>query len=76
MLGRITEPEPRIARRSRRNVCGRIGNGGAAAIAEEAPTGGKLYSLHAPETACIGKGKAHKPYEFGCKVSITTTNTI
>ena len=36
--------------------------------------GKKLYSWHAPETECIGKGKAHKPYEFGCKVSITTTN--
>jgi len=29
--------------------------------------GKKLYSWHAPETECIGKGKAHKPYEFGCK---------
>lgn len=36
--------------------------------------GAKLYSWHAPETECIGKGKAHKPYEFGCKVSIATTN--
>lgn len=36
--------------------------------------GRKLYSLHAPEVECIGKGKAHKPYEFGCKVSIATTN--
>lgn len=36
--------------------------------------GRKLYSLHAPQTECIGKGKAHKPYEFGCKVSIATTN--
>lgn len=36
--------------------------------------GRKLYSLHAPEAECIGKGKAHKPYEFGCKASITTTN--
>ena len=36
--------------------------------------GQKLYSWHAPETECIGKGKAHKPYEFGCKVSVTTTN--
>lgn len=36
--------------------------------------GQKLYSWHAPETECIGKGKAHKPYEFGCKVSIATTN--
>jgi len=36
--------------------------------------GWKLYSWHAPETECIGKGKAAKPYEFGCKVSLTTTN--
>jgi IS5 family transposase len=27
------------------------------------------YSLHAPEVECIGKGKAHRPYEFGVKVS-------
>jgi len=33
----------------------------------------KLYSWHAPEVECIGKGKADKPYEFGCKVSLTTT---
>ena len=32
-----------------------------------------IYSLHAPEVECIGKGKAHKPYEFGVKVSVTTT---
>ncbi|MFQ5468447.1 MAG: IS5 family transposase, partial [Kiloniellaceae bacterium] len=36
--------------------------------------GWKLYSWHAPETECIGKGKPHKPYEFGVKVSLTTTN--
>ena len=34
----------------------------------------KLYSWHAPEVECIGKGKAHKPYEFGVKASFTTTN--
>ena len=34
----------------------------------------KLYSWHAPETECIGKGKAHRPYEFGCKATFTTTN--
>ena len=34
----------------------------------------KLYSLHEPNVACISKGKAHKRYEFGCKVSITTTH--
>ena len=36
--------------------------------------GWKLYSFHAPEVECIGKGKARAPYEFGVKVSITTTN--
>ena len=36
--------------------------------------GHKIYALHAPEVECIGKGKAHKPYEFGCKVSVATTN--
>jgi IS5 family transposase len=35
--------------------------------------GPKVYSLHAPEVECIGKGKAHRPYEFGVKVSVTTT---
>ena len=35
--------------------------------------GSKVYSLHAPEVECIGKGKAHRPYEFGVKVSIDTT---
>lgn len=33
----------------------------------------KLYSLHAPETECIAKGKARVKYEFGCKVAVTTT---
>lgn len=36
--------------------------------------GWKLYSFHAPEVECIGKGKANAPYEFGVKVSVTTTN--
>ncbi|RVD67774.1 IS5 family transposase, partial [Mesorhizobium sp. M4A.F.Ca.ET.029.04.2.1] len=33
----------------------------------------KIYSLHAHEVECIGKGKAHAPYEFGVKVSVATT---
>lgn len=37
--------------------------------------GQKVYSLHAPEVECIGKGKAHAPYEFGCKVSVATPVT-
>lgn len=32
-----------------------------------------LYSFHAPEVECIGKGKLNKPYEFGNKVSIAVS---
>ena len=40
---------------------------------KQRPRGRKIYSLHASEVECIGKGKAHAPYEFGVKVSVTTT---
>ena len=33
----------------------------------------KVYSLHEPHVYCMSKGKEHKRYEFGTKVSITTT---
>jgi transposase, IS5 family len=36
--------------------------------------GWKLYSFHAWEVECIGKGKASAPYEFGVKASVVTTN--
>lgn len=32
-----------------------------------------LYSFHAEEVECIGKGKLRKPYEFGNKVSIAVS---
>jgi transposase, IS5 family len=41
---------------------------------EQRQRGYKLYSFHAPEVECIGKGKAAAPYEFGVKASIVTTN--
>lgn len=34
----------------------------------------KIYSVHEPDVDCISKGKAHKRYEFGCKVSVATTS--
>jgi len=34
----------------------------------------KLYALHEPEADCISKGKARVRYEFGTKVSVTTTH--
>jgi IS5 family transposase len=35
----------------------------------------KIYSLHEPDVYCIGKGKDHKQYEYGNKVSIAATAT-
>jgi len=34
----------------------------------------KVYSFHEPHVCCIAKEKAHKKYEFGCKVSVTVTH--
>lgn len=42
--------------------------------AQEKTDSKKLYSLHEPDVMCISKGKAHKRYEFGQKVSVSTTN--
>lgn len=33
----------------------------------------KIYSLHEPAVECISKGKEHKKYEFGNKVSLAIT---
>jgi transposase, IS5 family len=43
-------------------------------LAQTRTSKNKLYSVHAPEVECIAKGKAHKRYEFGCKVSVATTS--
>jgi IS5 family transposase len=43
-------------------------------LAQKPTDNNKLYSLHAPEVVCTSKGKAHKRYEFGCKVGIAATN--
>lgn len=43
-------------------------------LSQEKKSKNKLYSLHAPEAYCISKGKAGKPYEFGCKVSLVLTH--
>jgi len=34
----------------------------------------KVYSVHASEVECIAKGKVHKKYEFGCKVSMVSSS--
>jgi IS5 family transposase len=43
-------------------------------LAQQNTDRAKLYALHAPEVECLAKGKAHKRYEFGVKVSVATTN--
>ena len=43
-------------------------------LAQERKDKNKIYSLHEPDVHCISKGKAHKCYEFGCKVSLAITN--
>lgn len=45
----------------------------ARVLAQQQNDSNKIYSLHEPTVSCIAKGKAHKPYEFGSKASIATT---
>ena len=42
-------------------------------LAQKKTGSNKIYSLHEPHVQCISKGKEHKKYEFGSKVSIITT---
>lgn len=42
--------------------------------AQERKDKGKIYSVNEPQVECISKGKAHKRYEFGCKVSVAATS--
>ena len=44
-------------------------------LAQKREDSNKIYSLHEPHVCCISKGKDHKKYEFGCKVSILQTKT-
>lgn len=42
-------------------------------LAQKKTDTNKIYSLHEPHVQCISKGREHKKYEFGSKVSIITT---
>ena len=52
--------------RERLDICLKFVNG-------EKLDGHKIYSLHEPDVLCISKGKEHKKYEFGNKVSLVRT---
>jgi len=42
-------------------------------LAQQKSDSNKIYSLHEPEVKCYTKGKEHKKFEFGSKVSILVT---
>jgi len=44
-------------------------------LAQKRNDSNKVYSLHEPAVQCIAKGKDHKKYEFGNKVSVMLTRT-
>lgn len=72
-LGRVIRdirrkiPAPDLALENLLALCERL-------HAQQPQDKNKLYSLHEPDVVCISKGKAHKRYEFGQKISVTTTN--
>jgi IS5 family transposase len=43
-------------------------------LKQERTSKNKIYSIHEPHVECISKGKSHKKYEFGCKVSFVATH--
>lgn len=45
----------------------------AKVLAQKRSDSNKIYSLHEPEVKCYSKGKEHKRFEFGSKVSILVT---
>ena len=46
-----------------------------AILAQRRHSGKKIYSIHEPQVQCISKGKEHKKYEFGNKVSVIRSAT-
>lgn len=45
-------------------------------LEQERRSKNKIYSVHEPDVECISKGKVHKRYEFGNKVSLVLTHGI
>jgi len=46
---------------------------GAKILTQSREDKNKIYSCHEPFVSCIAKGKSHRPYEFGSKVSLVTS---
>lgn len=64
-------PNPRILML---RLCRRCATGtGVTCSPCAAPGRPEVYSQHAPEVKCSGKSEAHRPHEFGVKVSLAAT---
>ena len=72
ILGRVSRDIARKVENPTRRLQWLLGVA-AALFNQKKNSKNKIYSIHAPEVKCISKGKAHKRYEFGNKVSIATT---
>ena len=65
----------RLVREPERNLVGRKGYEKMfelyyRVLSQNRKSKNKVYSLHEPDVVCVSKGKEHKQYEFGNKVSI------
>ncbi|WP_326982561.1 hypothetical protein VUJ46_20680 [Chryseobacterium sp. MYb264] len=45
-------------------------------LAQKRDSKSKVYSLHEPDVVCIYKGKQHKKFKFGNKISVVITRKI
>src|SRR6266850_8449541 len=73
-LSATSAARSRASQHWRRHSPSRLGRATQIRSQQQRQRGFKLYSFHAPEVECIGKGKAAAPYEFGVKASIVTNN--
>ena len=73
-LGRVIRDIQRKAPDGNNNpVLKRLLEIGQAIFEQKKKDKDKIYSVHAPEVKCYSKGKAHKRYEFGSKVSVAVS---
>lgn len=66
----LREIERKLSGESLRTYAGIIRAMRIAVRQTSEPGSERIHSLHEPGVVCIAKGKAHKPYEFGSKVSV------
>jgi IS5 family transposase len=69
IAGRLTRELDRKLNDDQKQEYGELLNIFYQIISQKPKDKNKIYSIHEPEVSCIAKGKSHKPYEFGSKVS-------